>query len=155
MREKPVDSKYVFSKLEGSWAVSREVPSEGHFEGHANFERVNIAELAFSETGVLTQNNGQHLDAFRRYVYRFENGEIAVYFDEEPRRLFHKLVLRSESSSISATGLHHCGDDIYSMEYNFAVSDCFTITHRVKGPRKNYRMISVFRRLPRKPIFST
>ena len=77
----------VFSALAGTWELSRTV-GDWNFRGSAVFRAHGLNELRYEENGILSKQGTPDIAASRRYVYRYEAGRIAVYFDERPARDF-------------------------------------------------------------------
>ena len=134
----------VMALLQGKWSISRTISTGGSFKGLAVFAPDNEL-LRYREDGCLQMQNGSPcFQSWRTYVYERRERGFAVYFDETPLRLFQEVAL--SPSDLTGHAEHHCGQDIYKSVYTFMPDGTFSITHDVKGPRKNYRMHSVFTR---------
>jgi len=138
----PNSAADIFNALEGTWQIARTITPGGRFAGQGAFNMVSDDELAYEESGELTLDSGQVIEAGRRFIYRLEGGVIAVYFDdgESKGQLFHRLEFKRNM----ATGNHWCKDDYYEAQYSFNLPSDFEITYKVKGPKKDYVSASVF-----------
>lgn len=133
----------IFKKLKGKWCVDRTIDPGGVFQGDAVFNVLSDTEYEYTETGEMTFDNGHKVEAYRSYIYRLEEEAIAVYFNDGQSRgqLFHRIEI---DASGEATTEHLCLQDLYKTKYKFDLPDQFTIQHDVKGPKKDYRSLSVF-----------
>ena len=125
----------------GFWRLERViVPAQGpaaRFTGQARFTPEGAA-LRYHEEGELTLPGAAPMRAERRYLWRAEGEEIAVFFDDG--RPFHRF-------SPAAPAAHHwCDPDDYRVRYDFAAWPLWHAEWRVQGPRKDYTMRSEYRR---------
>jgi hypothetical protein len=74
--------------------------------------------------------------AERRYVW---HPDLSVHFDDG--RFFHKIPQEGGATD------HWCDPDSYEGCYDFSKWPDFGVTWRVTGPRKSYRMHSLYKRL--------
>jgi len=126
--------------FEGDWQVARRIEDalsgqEGRFEGNARFVRDGVG-LRYSERGVLTLG-GASMEAERVYLWREGAGGIEVLFDDG--RAFHRI-------DGSAEAAHWCDPDQYDVTYEFSGWPEWSSRWRVKGPRKDYVMVSEYYR---------
>jgi hypothetical protein len=124
----------------GRWRVAREIADargpDGQFAGAAVFAPAP-GGLAYHETGTLTLG-GQRFEAARRYLWTEPApGELLVLFPDG--RPFHALTLAPR-----ATAAHDCPPDDYRLAFDFTGWPVWQVTHRVTGPRKDYRMHTVY-----------
>jgi hypothetical protein len=134
----------VFSALAGTWQLSRTV-SGWNFHGSAVFRAEGANELQYEENGILAKPDHADTQASRRYIYRYEADRIIVYFDERPARIFEILDLkRAPNGTWEAEAEHACDPDHYASRYAFG-PDTIMISHAVRGPRKDYEMVSNYR----------
>ncbi|AEA99385.1 DUF6314 family protein [Alteromonas mediterranea] len=93
--------------------------------------------LNYYEQGEVTAPNGNIMPAERRYFWQqSQHGVFDVLFDDE--RYFHTF------SASNPNAEHLCGDDNYVVHYDFAKLPVWRSTWQVKGPRKDYTMISEY-----------
>ncbi|MEM9393213.1 MAG: DUF6314 family protein [Pseudomonadota bacterium] len=127
--------------FEGRWRIQRRIEDrlgpDARFEGVGIFTR-DAEGLRYNETGQL-HAAGQSFSATRRYSWRMEDTQIAVYFDDG--RLFHSF----ELTGASRAG-HDCAPDRYDVTYAFENWPAWRSVWEVRGPRKDYRMVSAFAR---------
>lgn len=136
----------VFSALAGTWELSRTI-GDWKFRGSAVFCTHGADELRYEENGILSRAGTPDIAAFRRYVYRYEADRIAIYFDERPPRIFQVLDLEpAPGGNWEAKAEHDCAADHYASRYAFG-TDTMLTTHLVHGPRKDYEMLTTYRRV--------
>ena len=137
-------ARNVFSALAGTWELSRTV-GDWNFRGRAVFCAEGPDELRYEENGILAKLGNADLQASRRYIYGYEAGRIVIYFDERPARIFEVLELkRAPNGTWEAAAEHACPPDHYASRYAFG-PETIAIAHVVRGPRKDYEMVSNYR----------
>ncbi len=130
--------------FEGIWQISRQIEDalgaqSGRFAGTAEIAPFDDRHR-YSETGILTLETGGAFAAERRYLWRDAGpGRIAAFFEDG--RPFHEIALGG-----AAEATHHCPPDTYRVAYDFRAWPLWHATWHVTGPKKDYRMISTFRR---------
>ena len=131
--------------FEGVWRIERQIDDQasgslGSFHGHARLWR-SLDGLAYHETGELAFAGGSPMLAERKYVWQIQHQNVIdVFFDDG--RYFH---------SFNPTGSHWqtehiCSPDRYEVSYDFASPTRWQSSWNVSGPRKRYRLTSVFTR---------
>jgi hypothetical protein len=128
--------------FEGDWAVARDILDRtggptGRFTGVARFTAMPWG-LAYAEEGELRLGGGAGLRATRAYRWIFGAEGVEVFFDDG--RYFHAF--RWDAAEAE----HLCGDDLYRVKYGFQDWPAWTAEWNVRGPRKDYRMRSTYRR---------
>ena len=126
----------------GRWTIARTIEDRltglpGRFDGTATFVAEGGAVL-YAETGQLTLGAGAAVMAERRYRWSEVDGRIAVHFADG--RFFHSF------DPAGPAAAHWCDPDSYRVAYDFARWPDWSATWDVTGPRKDYRMVSAFRR---------
>ena len=124
--------------FEGRWTIDRAIEDRmagitGQFQGEA----VLVPEgdhLRYRETGLLRLGDGPGFSAERSYVWRREGPRIAIDFSDG--RAFHDF------DPAAPAGHHLCVADDYSVRYSFVRWPDWRSEWSVKGPRKDYTMIS-------------
>ncbi len=143
---RPPARDWLFRELTGSWHIARVIEPEGALDGTAHFSRRDGGWLAYAEQGELTFAGGSFA-ARQSYLFEPLTYGFAVWFDTEPRRLFHEIVLSEQADGLlTGSASHACGDDTYVSFYAFAPDGSFTIRHRVTGPNKNYTATTAYTR---------
>jgi len=126
------------SDFEGRWRLSRVIrPAQGpeaRFEGMAVW-RPARGGMAYEERGTLHLEGQREMQAERRY---FWDRSLDVYFDDG--RFFHRV------PASGGTAHHWCDPDQYDVTYDFSGWPAFEAVWCVKGPRKDYEMISRYTR---------
>ena len=130
--------------FEGMWQVVRRIENaagpDARFEGVARFVR-DGAGLTYAEAGELRLEGQAPIRGERRYLWREEgDGRIAVFFDDG--RDFHRFDPGAEAPG----DRHHCAPDVYDVAYDFREWPEWESRWRVAGPRKDYAMVSRYRR---------
>lgn len=126
----------------GKWSIDRDISIYGRVHGEASFARVSGKSTVLRYFEEVNLHTGK---GHRQYLYKFENDQVNVYFDDGENKgdLFHKLSLDSDDS---ATGDHLCKKDFYRCIYSFISEDSFSIQYTVVGPKKDYTIETVYSR---------
>lgn len=128
--------------FEGRWTLSRRIRHkngrEDRLDGVAVFERSG-PRLVQLEKGTLSVG-GQVLEAGQRYLWAEADGLIEVSFSDN--RPFHTIPL----GDASPRTVHLCPPDRYEVAYDFTRWPRWSATWTVEGPRKDYVMVSEYRR---------
>lgn len=126
----------------GTWALTRRIDDRragaaGSFTGRAVF-RPEGADLAYREEGILRLGPGPGFTASRAYRWRAAGDGLAILFEDG--RFFHTLPLDAPRAEAG----HDCGADRYEVRYDFQGWPKWRAVWDVRGPRKDYRMESVY-----------
>ncbi|ETX14693.1 trigger factor [Roseivivax halodurans JCM 10272] len=130
------------SDFEGCWRLSRRihdarVGQDGHAEGR--MELISHGSgLRYFEDVLLHLPGQKPIPGTRSYIWREEASGISVHFDDG--RPFHLI----EMGEFEPRALHLCDPDRYEVEYDFADWPVWGVTWTVTGPRKDYRMETLF-----------
>ena len=142
------DASQVMTRLAGAWSFDRIIEGQGSMKGLATFVPLDAEYLAYREQGRLKLQNGTELEAEREYVFRKRDWGFEVFFKETPLRLFHAIELAaSDGGILSGSAGHLCSPDHYQSIYTFLPDGRFVVRHVVLGPRKDYTMITTYRRV--------
>lgn len=130
--------------FEGSWTLSRCIEDHragatGRLEGEAQVASGQGGHV-YIESGTLRLPGQPPLAAERRYLWRPAPGGVAVHFDDG--RFFHLMALDAPH----ATADHDCDPDRYEVRYDFSAWPQWRAVWEVRGPRKDYRLESLYRR---------
>ena len=130
--------------FQGRWALRREIrdnlgQQQGKLVGIAEFSVMDDG-LLYMEQGKLSMGDQPDLNAERCYIWKGEGPDVEVLFEDG--RPFHKFNLRRTMPDAQ----HLCGADMYSVAYRFIDWPNWTARWDVLGPRKDYRMISSYKR---------
>lgn len=130
------------SDFTGKWSVSRQVHdtlSGGvtQFHGMAEFA-LQDAGLHYSESGQIVVPGRAPMKAERRYFWEQDGDDIHVAFDDG--RPFHSFSCLTNMVEAA----HWCPPDQYDVSYDFRDWPRWSSTWRVKGPRKDYVMVTQF-----------
>ena len=127
----------------GTWEVERNIEDvragrTGHFAGRARFTPA-AAGLAYNEVGTLTLEGAAPMQASRRYCWRDGGaGTIEVWFEDG--RFFHRFCADEPEPAAA----HDCPPDHYRVRYDFARWPRWQAEWHVRGPRKDYGILSRF-----------
>lgn len=140
------DADGIFDRLTGTWCLARTIDGMATMTGIAQFERQPADMLGYAERGRIRLASGDEFEAHRTYRFTRSRGGFSVYFDEEPLRLFHTIVLERDADVLTGGATHPCTPDTYRSSYHFFVDGTFAIRHTVRGPRKAYVSSTIFSR---------
>lgn len=122
----------------GRWTLLRDIRhadgGTARFEGTADWRRA-AAGARCTEEGWLILPDGTRLQAGRVYLW---DADLSVRFDDG--RFFHAVPAGGGAAR------HWCAPDLYEARYDFTGWPDWSCTWRVRGPRKDYRMLSGYRR---------
>ena len=129
----------------GQWTLQRGIRDQLHGQhgtlaGQAVFTQTGAKQLTYDETGTLVLESGAQLEATRQYKWRFAPDLVTVSFWDGG--LFHQFVPSDHAAGTD----HPCGDDFYTVRYNFTRWPEWTAVWTVTGPRKDYVSTSTYRR---------
>ena len=132
-------------KFIGLWIIERDIldlDSEwiGRFDGQAEF-KPSEEGLLYTEEGRLAFGGLEAMKATRSYTWRFP-GATRVEVDFDDGSPFHGFDLGAGRVEAS----HYCDPDQYDVAYDFSAWPEWRAEWRVEGPRKDYRMVSIYRR---------
>ncbi|KMK66532.1 DUF6314 family protein [Puniceibacterium sp. IMCC21224] len=128
----------------GRWTLRREIADRqsgrhGQFDGDAEFLSDEDG-LSYVERGQLRLEGQGAMTAERRYLWRATPSGVAVHFADGAA--FHSFALGGGG----AEAAHWCDPDQYDVTYEFQHWPRWRSIWEVRGPRKDYRMVSVFER---------
>ena len=132
-------------RFAGLWHLRRDIydlDSEwiGRFAGQATFTPRD-GGLDYFEDGQLQFGGLTAMTATRSYRWTFPEGTIVqVAFDDG--RPFHSF----DAAQSRAEASHYCDPDLYEVTYDFTTWPEWRAAWRVEGPRKDYRMVSIYSR---------
>lgn len=146
--------------LEGRWRIARRIVDRlGRGRRPGGDFRVDFAGQAFlsggpegslwhAERGELRLPTAR-LIAARRYQWRFEDGATLRFEDGRLLVAFEADALarraaRGARARVSAS--HLCGEDQYDASLRVLGPSAWRLAWRVRGPRKNMTIASLFRR---------
>jgi hypothetical protein len=130
--------------FEGDWTVERIIEDvrsgrTGRLDGSVRFAP-DAAGLVCEERGLLALGDAAPVAAYRRYLWR-DAGANAIEVRFEDGRFFHRFYADEDRPA----AIHDCPPDQYRVRYDFARWPCWTAEWRVRGPRKDYAMVTTYR----------
>lgn len=130
-------------EFEGIWRLDRQITDargpDAVFSGTAQFTQ-DGAGLILHEEGRLSLTGQGTFQAERRYLWRQDGAEIAVFFADG--RDFHRF----DPTRGAAHADHWCDPDTYKVRYDFTRWPTWQVEWQVTGPRKDYLMRSTYGR---------
>lgn len=123
--------------FEGTWAFSRAVVERDGRTGCVTGRAVWAADgngLRYTETGEMRLPGHAPMRVHRSYHW---DAHLGVFFADG--RFFHYVPPEGGAAA------HWCDPDQYDGVYDFGDSPLFSVTWRVRGPRKDYRMTTHYR----------
>jgi hypothetical protein len=129
--------------FQGLWQVERAIEDvragrTGRFRGTARFVPA-AGGLAYSEEGRLELDGAPPMQAGRRYLWGDGGaGTIEVRFEDG--RFFHRFCADEPEPAAA----HDCPPDHYRVRYDFQRWPRWQAEWQVRGPRKDYGMLSRF-----------
>jgi hypothetical protein len=144
----------IFDWLQGTWAFTREVSGYASVEGEARIVPIADGEARYEETALVTLKQGGTLRATQCYLHRRlpqPASGIEVRFCDTGE-LFERLEFqRLADGVLEARARFVCAEDTYVSV--FAVrGERLHVEHGVKGPRKDYHVTTVYRRMARSRV---
>ncbi len=132
------------SYFAGEWTYERDLSDRGQSvrgeaSGTATFT-VEDGRLLWRESGLL-EIGPARTPATRALTIEPSESGWTVRFDDG--RLFHRLDLAEGRCEVD----HPCGDDLYQGRIEAASEDSFRTAWRVRGPRKDQSIETVYRRV--------
>lgn len=137
----------LLASLAGMWLLSRSIDDGSSMAGTATITPRGAGQFDYHERGQLRPPDGRTLDAERRYIFAEEADDFAVFFAENPPRLFHRIALHHEGPNLVGAATHLCAADRYDSRYAFHPDGSFVTEHRVHGPRKRYTIVTRYARV--------
>ena len=137
----------VFDRLLGDWTVVREIPGYASATGVARIIPIDAETARYEESVRLSLIHGETLNGTQCYLYRQRPDvplQIQILFCDTAE-LFQTLAFREEGRLWRATARFLCGADEYESEYRLDEQG-WQVQHTVCGPRKNYRIETVYRK---------
>ncbi|HAJ83786.1 MAG: DUF6314 family protein [Planktomarina sp.] len=123
------------------WNISRQIIDHSQGSQLTFTGRCEVSDGWYRESGQLVLADGQVISSTRRYLWKACTGGVDVHFDDE--QFFHRIDLASAASQAR----HFCDPDDYTVSYDFLQWPVWTSLWRVKGPRKQYKMLSIYRKV--------
>ncbi|WP_298358932.1 DUF6314 family protein [uncultured Litoreibacter sp.] len=132
--------------FEGAWVLTRIIEdrmtqAQGRLSGTAEFVAREAGGFDYRETGELTYGSQPPMAATRTYIWEPIETGIAVSFEDG--RPFHVIA----EDRLMPDANHHCDPDWYHVSYDFTRWPDWRAVWRVVGPRKDYRMLSEYKRV--------
>ena len=137
----------MLARLSGDWAFRRLVfegaaagmPSAS-VEGMLSMQPDGNGGLVAEESGTLRLGEGGTFAARRRTLWSVAAGQIALRFEDG--RPFHDF----DPALPQPRARHLCPPDLYRVSYDFTRWPLWLQAWRVRGPRKDQRIRSLFAR---------
>lgn len=143
----------VFDWFLGEWTFVREIPGYASVRGEARVIATGDDAARYEETAVVSLVQGGTLRATQCYLYRRlarpVNG-FEVFFcgaGEETGEFFERLEFQERpDGGLEARARFLCAADVYESVFVVEAEGRLLVEHRVRGPRKDYRVETVYSR---------
>lgn len=139
----------MLADFAGRWRLSRRIADRRSGQsGHAVGWLDLVPEgngLAYRESVTLHLAEAPPIHGTRTYSWHPAAAGIAVHFDDG--RPFHVIA----AGDVQPEAEHFCDPDEYRVRYDFSDWPVWSVIWEVGGPRKNYRMETLFARACAKP----
>lgn len=127
----------------GTWDIERSIEDrlagqQGRFGGQAVFAAGEFW-IDYHESGTIVLGSAPALAATRAYRWLEDGEEIEVRFGDG--RPFHRF----RPGDAAPEAVHQCPPDLYRVRYDFRQWPAWEAIWDVRGPRKDYCMLSRFR----------
>ena len=135
---------YGLLDFEGVWRfrrkiIDRKLGQISQGQGTLRLSR-DGDDLRYDEEVTLDMPGQPPITGTRAYLWRACPSGIEVRFDDG--RAFHTIGLSARAPS----DVHYCDPDIYRVSYDMGHWPVWSATWDVSGPRKDYRMETLFAR---------
>lgn len=140
---------HVFRCLAGRWRLARDIPGIGAMQGSAAFKGQADGSLAYLEEGVMVWA-GIENEVHRRFTYAIEGDRVIIRFADgaDAGKPYAGLAFEArDDGSYRAQDVYLCGQDRYRTRFTLSAPDRFETDILVSGPRKDYRLLSVYERM--------
>ena len=121
---------------------------QARFLGEAEAIRSPDGRVTWLERGLLTLNTGERLQAQRALIFDIHGPArtLSLFHGDGPTHggLIHRFAF---DGTHVANDIHDCPPDRYSARLRLLAPDHFQLTYEVEGPRKGYRMSTVYRKI--------
>ncbi len=136
-------SAELIARFKGDWTLHRHIfdlDSQwlGRFEGDA-FMTPRKDGLYYHEEGMLRFGGLTAMKATRDYMWTFPEPNVVRVLFEDGRH-FHDF----DPSQTRPQATHYCDPDEYDVTYDFRKWPDWRAEWRVEGPKKDYRMVSMY-----------
>lgn len=127
----------------GAWSIARTIEDiragrTGRLIGTARFTD-GAAGLDYAEEGALTFGDAPPVTASRRYLW-CDAGPCSIEVRFADGRFFHRF----DTGETAPGAAHECPPDHYGVRYDFAAWPRWRTEWRVRGPRKDYGMVTQY-----------
>lgn len=129
--------------LAGTWTLTRWINDEAPLAGTVAVSRLVHRRWLWQEQVRTPLQDGGMMEGVQAYEVVLEKGKARLYFASGPNKgaLFQELPL---TRTPAAPSRHQCGADIYQTQLEVLSRREIRVTHHVKGPRKDYVMVSAY-----------
>ncbi len=100
-----------------------------------------------TESGALLLADGSAVQASRQWLWSLSGTKLLVEFPEIEPRPYHVINMKPTDHGWQGKANHLCIDDTYDGKYVVG-ANTMTVSHKIKGPKKDYEIISQFVRSP-------
>jgi hypothetical protein len=137
----------VFERLLGDWTLAREISGYATATGVARVFLIDAQTARYEEAVRISLAQGETLSGTQCYLFRREPeapAKMRILFCSTAE-LFQSLAFQERGGIWQASARFVCGADQYDSEYILDLQS-WQVRHAVRGPRKDYRIETVYRR---------
>jgi len=140
-------SQDLIRRFAGDWTLNRHIfdlDSQwlGRFEGEAILTPTDKG-LYYHEEGMLQFGGLTAMTATRDYIWTFPRSNLVRVLFEDGKH-FHDF----DATEPRPQATHYCDPDEYDVTYDFRKWPDWRAEWRVEGPKKDYRMVSMYSPAP-------
>ncbi len=111
--------------------------------GAALFIKYDNNKVQYSEEGCYTLN-GTEYACYQQQFFLLTKETLII--QNNIGKTIHIFNLNNDQMKLQNT--HICKNDHYAIDINIQSNDCFVTSYSVKGPKKNYSMMTTYKRKP-------
>ncbi|HCU06013.1 MAG TPA: hypothetical protein DIC42_00275 [Holosporales bacterium] len=132
---------------------------ENTFQGSFNFKRiVSDPELIVTGTAIFIKHDNNKVQYREEGHYTLNGTEYVCYQQQTFLLTTDTLIIQNnigktlhifnvDNKNTKLQNTHICKNDHYVIDINIQSNDCFITSYSVKGPKKNYSMMTTYKRM--------
>ena len=127
------------------WKIERRINNDLPVFGSVCVKHFAPNHVLWTETIQTPLQSGNVIEGQTIYEVILQNGGLKIYFaaGEQKGNLFQTFDLRK----VEQASEHFCDPDHYTSHLQLLSADNMIVCHEVTGPRKNYKMKSIYQKI--------